>query len=255
MGSKHSLALKRDGTVWQWGQASSPQGGAAKTPTRIELSPIKEIYAAGDLNAAVGVKGELWFWKNGKKPTMAASSTWGQPAADIVAVAMNPYGPVGLDRHGVVWQWDRISEGNSSYPNKMELPPIRALTRDGNAISLEKGEVWYWSVPSSANVHANLSDVVEMAGDYALTKNGEIYHRDYSSGEPPAPIPGIGNQGSLNIDAPWQDDACQSRATRQSGTLVLEAVCVNFQGRDYTGRLEFAPEVKSGFYFKLIDLK
>jgi alpha-tubulin suppressor-like RCC1 family protein len=114
--SCHSLALKRDGTVWAWGDNDSGQLGDETTTGRMTplqiggLSDVVAIAARNFANAhdvAVKSDGTVWEWP------AAGRSTPAQVAglSGIVAVAEGFAHTLALRRDGTVWAWGSNSSG------------------------------------------------------------------------------------------------------------------------------------------------
>jgi hypothetical protein len=69
-GAGHSLALDDQGRVWSWGDNSRGQLGRftgnnafARKPALVQgLAPAIQIGAAGDVSAALGRDGSVWWW-------------------------------------------------------------------------------------------------------------------------------------------------------------------------------------------------
>ena len=74
-GMNHTVALKRDGSVWTWGYNKLMGSGAlgaghldgSNSPVRaLGLSGIREIYAGFNHNFAIGGDGTIWAWGNAR---------------------------------------------------------------------------------------------------------------------------------------------------------------------------------------------
>jgi alpha-tubulin suppressor-like RCC1 family protein len=116
VGQYHSLALKKDGTVWAWGANQYSQLGDMTLedqplPVQVEsLKPVAAIYASFDLSVALQQDGTVWTWGSD-----ASVWDWGDlqphpPAQaegleNVVKVSMNSPGLMVLEADGTVWQW------------------------------------------------------------------------------------------------------------------------------------------------------
>ena len=60
-GSRHSLALRADASLWAWGE------GFAIEPARI-MERVAEVAAGDTATLARGVDGTLWQWDGGGTP-------------------------------------------------------------------------------------------------------------------------------------------------------------------------------------------
>jgi alpha-tubulin suppressor-like RCC1 family protein len=67
-GSSHSLAVKKDGTVWGWGNNDNYQlgnGTAERTHTPLQvpgLADVASVAAGSNFSAAVKKDGTIWIW-------------------------------------------------------------------------------------------------------------------------------------------------------------------------------------------------
>jgi alpha-tubulin suppressor-like RCC1 family protein len=125
----HSLALKRDGTLWAWGYNSSGQLGLGNTtnrstPTQVGTSTDWIAIAAGGYHSlALKRDGTLWVWgrndfgqlglgdtTNRSTPTQVGTST------DWIAIAAGGYHSLALKRDGTLWAWGRNDFGQLGFP-------------------------------------------------------------------------------------------------------------------------------------------
>ncbi len=92
LGGRHALALKRDGTVWTWGNNRLGQLGDATTISR--LKPVQVKGLTGIVSIAAGVyhslavddRGKLWQWGFGEtEETTPVQVTGIGPVADAAA--------------------------------------------------------------------------------------------------------------------------------------------------------------------------
>jgi alpha-tubulin suppressor-like RCC1 family protein len=167
-GSYTAYALRRNGTVWAWGQGAAGQLG--------DGSPI----VSSDVPVKV------------------------RDLTDVVAISGGYYTGYALRRNGTVWSWGQGGSGqlgNNSYANDTDVPvEVHDLT-DGRAISggddaayalRGNGTVWAWGqglydqlgngsqATSDQPVKVrDLTDVVATSGSdyaaYALRRNGSVW--------------------------------------------------------------------------------
>ncbi|MFO0792688.1 MAG: RCC1 repeat- and reductase domain-containing protein [Candidatus Brocadiaceae bacterium] len=171
-GWSSSIALKKDGTIWVWGEYNSvpPRGGGwslayqTRPVQLIGLTDIKviSVYKTHCL-LALRNDGTVWTWSadlrrdditvNKPEPFQITGLT------DIIAIANGLYHHLALHSDGTVWEWGFISDDvfnvDSPYDIKHhETTPVRVegLTgitaiAAGNKRSLalmNDGTVWEW---------------------------------------------------------------------------------------------------------------
>ena len=129
----HSIALKTDGTVWNWGYL----GGVILTGgnSDVNLYPIQivdsannplnnviDIAAGGTHGLALKDDGTVWAWGDNERGQLGNSSLGdrgqavqvidetGQPLTDVIQVAAGDNHSLALKANGTVWAW-----GNNEY--------------------------------------------------------------------------------------------------------------------------------------------
>lgn len=165
----HLLALRKDGTVWTWGQNGGGQLGTGEsaliipTPRQVQgLPPIKAISAGWFHSVALDVNGEVWTWGEnhfGKAGDGTESEDKNTPVkvknltdvTKIIAVA-NWYN-IAVKQDGSVWFWGKnnvLSFSHDATDNQLipkEVPELRGI-RDIQSsyyftlILKEDGTVW-----------------------------------------------------------------------------------------------------------------
>ncbi|KFE69023.1 RCC1 domain-containing protein [Hyalangium minutum] len=115
-GEFHSLALKRDGTVWAWGANHYSQLGDLTLddqpqPAKVQrLDGVASIHAHMDLSVAVRNDGTVWQWGS-DMGTWFWTDMLPHPAApvegfsDVIKVSVFFSGITALSTDGTVWQW------------------------------------------------------------------------------------------------------------------------------------------------------
>ncbi|MBU2600557.1 MAG: cell wall-binding repeat-containing protein [Actinobacteria bacterium] len=167
-GSRHTLALRGDGSMWAWGNNGSGRLGdgtttSRKTPRRIGFDTDWKALGAGEAHSlAIKTDGSLWAWgSNGsgrlgdgttttrKTPTRIGAAT------DWVAVSAGKEHSLGLKTDGSLWAWGANwygQFGNGSAAGS--LVPVRVgslndwvLVDAGAERSLgvrADGSLWAW---------------------------------------------------------------------------------------------------------------
>jgi alpha-tubulin suppressor-like RCC1 family protein len=209
-----AYALRRNGTVWAWGEGGSGQLASSDVP--VEIRPLTDVVAiAGGQFTGYALRrnGTVWAWggfggngqlgnnshTNSEVPVEVHNLT------DVVAISAGGYTAYALRRDGTVWAWGQGAAGqlgNGGPVVSSDVPvEVRDLT-DVVAISggyytgyalRRNGTVWSWGQGGSGQLgnksYANNSDVpVEVrdltdgraisGGDdaaYALRRNGTVW--------------------------------------------------------------------------------
>lgn len=109
------LALKRDGTVWVWGDTDQP-------PSQVPgLSNVTAIAASQQRFLVLRKDGTVWAWGDYSDETTLGTgqsdpATFGVPhpvagLTDVVAIAAGAYHSLALTKDGTVWAWGRNNRG------------------------------------------------------------------------------------------------------------------------------------------------
>ena len=191
-----SLALKSDGTVWQWGRTDRVSMPSYK-PVKVEGLPAGAAIAAGYGSAMMlDTGGNVYVWGTAltetnpdklRKPTMISGLN-----KKVTAIAASGNRAAALAEDGTVWTWNN----SKMYPTPGQLlQPTKVLQAEdvqhiaggnGTSFGLTKkdGTVWmwysYWDQPTYKAVQIlGINDALHMAssrfwGNYALLKNGTL---------------------------------------------------------------------------------
>lgn len=147
-GSYLSLALKKDGTVWQWGWGDRVNGYVS-TPKKVEGLPRITAVAAGYFTStALGSGGEVWvwgteLWMSGipdkiRKPTRLSG------IGEVKAIAAQGNTAAAIQWDGTVWVWNNAK----TYPEPEKLlQPVEAGITD--AVSIVGGSNNFYTVIKS----------------------------------------------------------------------------------------------------------
>ena len=123
-GKSHSMALKKNGTVWTWGQNDKGQLGIGSTenkhhPVQLEnLSDIIAIAAGGEHSLALQDNGTVWIWGLNEQGQLGNNSTINstvpiklQSLETFIAIAAGERHSMALTTDGTVWAWGQNSKG------------------------------------------------------------------------------------------------------------------------------------------------
>ena len=206
-GERHSVALKRDGTVWQWGNDTYShidakdmwiRGERAKsltnsTPTQVEgLTEIVQIAAGSQFTMAIKADGTLWAWGSNSCGQLGRPAVWREerlseiPAlvhpqyeyqpiqvsgiTDVVAVAAGSYHVIALTRDGRVWTWGSNQFGALGLDTHGRPSAGVCVGSDSRAFTPPPAP--YFSSPFAI---ASLTDAVAVS---AGSSNSFVIHRD-----------------------------------------------------------------------------
>jgi hypothetical protein len=156
-GQYHTVALKRDGTLWAWGNDWSGQLGDGTT-TAVGLRPMQvgsdsdwaSVAAGQDSTVAIKSGGTLWEWGavycgqrcgwvaiNQTEPRRVGTDT------DWVSIAAG-YHTVSLKRDGTLWAWGDNSCGQLGDGTTTEQTTPKQVGPDTDWASVAAG--WFFTV-------------------------------------------------------------------------------------------------------------
>jgi alpha-tubulin suppressor-like RCC1 family protein len=174
-GKEHSLALRRDGEIFSWGDNRHGElaGGGytdqRESPGSVQLGPdagpISDIAAGGDHNLAVSLEGAVWAWGRGSEGQLGPSRDESQAphqvddmnlAHGVIAVAAGDGHSLALKKDGRVWAWGDneggmlglgTGAGTSGLPARVPgLTGVGKIAAGGDRSFALKadGSVWGW---------------------------------------------------------------------------------------------------------------
>ena len=178
-GDVHCLALKKDGTVWAWGDNSLGQLGQGSLENYIkpvqvtELTDIVSITAGFNHNLAVDRQGQAWVWGDNSKGQcgLANGGVISKPVAltnltGVKALAGGASHSLALMNDGSVVAWGDNSFGqtcrsnaNESY-ERVTVPVLEEIvciaTGENHNLALKNdGTVWVWGLNQYGRLHPN----------------------------------------------------------------------------------------------------
>jgi alpha-tubulin suppressor-like RCC1 family protein len=202
-GNNHSLAVKRDGTVWAWGGNEHGQLGDETRknglqPREVEGLPTVNSIAAGQYTSlALGNGGEVWVWglqalnyddlQHGfiRKPIQLPGDR------EYRAITADSTLGAALDSNGVVWVWENYNHFNEAK----ELQPLR-VPDISNVVSFTVGSAvdatgaaWRWVFEdrkfrqvNALPVPSNLAKAISQGSRniYVLMLDGSIYSSGFN---------------------------------------------------------------------------
>jgi len=123
-GTKHSIALKNDGTVWTWGYGYNGELGnggnsARSTPWKVlELSGVVAIAARGDKCLVLKNDGTVWAWGKNDYGQLGDGSTSSKSTPvrvsslnGVTKIACGYYHCLAVKNDGTVWAWGLSNYG------------------------------------------------------------------------------------------------------------------------------------------------
>lgn len=167
-GGSHSVALRKDGSVWTWGHNGSGQLGngikaGSSTPSQVPgLRDVVAIAAGYSHVAALKKDGTVWAWGSNHSGQLGKSSfgTSMTPVrvselTGVSAIAAGAFHTAALKNDGSVWTWGYNGSGQlgngtreSNYqPEKVAaIKSVTAITAGNNhMVALRSdGTAWVW---------------------------------------------------------------------------------------------------------------
>ena len=180
-GYRHTLALRRDGTLWAWGSNNAGQLGTG-TPNESRV-PVQVgnanhwalIYAGDSTSAAIDASGRLWMWGAGLPTTevngpAVSSSVPVQVGTDHswLSVGFGEGFAMAVRADGTLWSWGRNwfgALGDGTLTTRWHLAQVGAFT-DWKAAAggvfdsfglRNDGSIWAWGSNNSYQVSESYS--------------------------------------------------------------------------------------------------
>jgi alpha-tubulin suppressor-like RCC1 family protein len=167
-GGDHSVALKKDGTVWAWGSNESGQlGNGTKqnspVPRQVAgISNVKAIATGSSHIVALKSDGTVWSWGANHSGQIGNGENLDCPTPtqvsglqDITGIVAGAYNTSALKNDGTVWSWGFNGMGQlGNGGNERSNTPVRVsgmnnvrviAAGDRHVVALKQdGTVWAW---------------------------------------------------------------------------------------------------------------
>ncbi len=197
-GYSHSVAIKRDGTVWEWGETLS---GNKLIPERVEgLERIIDISAGNKYTLALKIDGTVWAWGKNEDGNIGDGTQIDRETpvkvknlTKIKRIAASFGGHcLAVNTDGKVWAWGNNDYGQLGIGTKEnELTPVMidkltqiediAVGYNFSAALDKEGNVWTWgnnenSYPKKLK---DLNNIIDIAAGQshllALRNDGTVW--------------------------------------------------------------------------------
>jgi hypothetical protein len=162
-GNFHTVALRRDGTVWTWGENKDGQLGIGSTsdcstPAQVTgLTDVNRIAAGYRHTLALKSDGTVWAWGDNSDGQLGDGTTTDQtspvPVKDpndptgfltgVTAIAAGESHTLALKSNGTVWAWGFNAYGqlgNGSLSSTPTLQPVQVLDLN-DAVAIAAGKI------------------------------------------------------------------------------------------------------------------
>ena len=169
VGSFHSVALKKDGTVWTWGENGDGQLGDGTTADRSKpvkvagLRDVTAVAAEGRHTMALTKEGTVWTWGWNKYYQLGDGTNINRTKPvkvsglkDVKAISSGEGHSLALKKDGTIWAWggnfdgqagDGTDHNKKSSPVKVKgLSGVKAVVAcpNNNFALISDGTLWAW---------------------------------------------------------------------------------------------------------------
>ena len=183
-GTRHTAAIKTDGTLWTWGGAIDLFGALGTNDNTNRYTPVttfaggtnwKQVYVFGNYTAAIKTDGTLWTWgrnaygnlgvndnthRSTPVTTFAGGTNWKQVSAGYIHCAA-------IKTDGTLWTWGNNAYGrlgtNDSTQRDTPVTTFaggtnwKQVSGGGNYTAAIKtdGTLWTWGYNGYGNLGVN----------------------------------------------------------------------------------------------------
>lgn len=252
-GDLHSLALRRDGSLWAWGANQYGQLGIGKTtttgcmcidvPQHVALSNVIALAGGGYHTLALRRDGTVWAWGDNTDGQVGDGTTTNRSSpvqvaglSGVVAISGGFYHSLAITHDGSLYAWGRNLFGqlgngstvSSSFPIRVNsLAHVARVSGGGEftMATLSDGTLWMWgdndygqlgdgslirslipvhlSTPSNVTAigaghhHALAADSSGSLWAWGLNADGELGNGTTTNSDVPVRVPGISGQTTV----------------------------------------------------------
>ncbi len=168
-GKWHTLAVKKDGTVWAWGYNQYGQLGDGSMGTYNKLafqvkglSNVAQVSAGYHQSLALKADGTVWAWGNNDQGQLGDGTTISRRTpvqvsglTNVTYISSGNNHCLAIKSDGTVWGWGynslgQVGDGTSISPNvpvqvKGLTNMVNVCAGDGHSVGVRKdGTVWAW---------------------------------------------------------------------------------------------------------------
>lgn len=174
--TNHTIALKGDGALWDWGNNSNGQlgnGSTAQSSVPLQVSGMTGVLVAAGNTHTAALKSDhtVWTWGNNSSGQLGDGTTTqrlvpvqvsGLPLT-IKAIAAGSDHTVALSDDGTVWTWGNNSNGQlGDGTTTQRLTPVQVINLTGvtaiaagsahTVVLKNDGTVWAWGNNSNGQL-------------------------------------------------------------------------------------------------------
>jgi len=168
LGGGHAIALKKEGSLWVWGENSIGQLGSGESGSTIYTTPtqlgeakdwaiISTVFAH---NATIKKDGSLWAWGNNYNGQVGNGDKIDQyspvkigSATDWASISTGSTHTVALKNDGSIWIWGNKGYLGDGSAEDRNVPAQMGAAKDWSAIAAgrtytmaikKNGSLWAW---------------------------------------------------------------------------------------------------------------
>jgi uncharacterized repeat protein (TIGR01451 family) len=174
-GYERNLAVKRDGTVWEWGF-----GFGGSTPVQVSGLTGVVAVAPGWMHAlALKGDGTVWAWGDNSSGRLGDGTIYNRPEpvqvaglAEVVAIAAGITHSLAVKGDGTVWAWGDNSSGQlGDETPRIRTSPVRVIPPGSPDLTIEMSHDGDFSVgaPGLYMLTVTNTGAIATSGTIAIT--------------------------------------------------------------------------------------